>query len=149
MRTNSKVTKLGLLCGAIAPAVIAAFIIAGWLITPGYSHISDTISQLGAQGRPHPWVMNSGLIIYALLTLGFAYGVYRILGHSTGARAILFFFAIYAVCIILTAIFQIELKTPEEITNLEGTLHSVFALIAFSAMIIWMMIFARLIYNYP
>ena len=51
------------LCGVMAPPILIVFIIVAAFVTPGYSHISETVSQLGAQGRPHPEVMNAGFII--------------------------------------------------------------------------------------
>ena len=149
MQLEMNATRWLLLCGAAAPPVVGLFIIVASLVTPGYSQLSDTISQLGAWGRPHPWVMNAGFIVYAMLIIGFAYGLYRRLGRGTGAKAIWFLLAVYCVGIILVAIFQDDLKTPNEVSTLEGTLHSVFAQIAFFAMVIGMMIFARVVYRDP
>jgi len=147
--TAGRATRWLLLCGVLAPPVLAVFVIAAAAVTPGYSHLSDTVSQLGARGRPHPEVMNAGFIVYALLLSGFAHGLYRHLGRSTGARAVWLLLTICGLTIILSAIFQDDSMALGDVTTLEGILHGVFAQIAFFALVIGMTVFARVVYLKP
>jgi len=58
------------LCGLIAlQQLLIIFIVVAAAVTPGYSHVSNTVSQLGSQDRPYPWIMNTGFIIYGLLII--------------------------------------------------------------------------------
>ena len=137
-----------LLCGVIAPLVVVLFMVIAWLLTPGYSHLSETVSQLGANGKPHPEVMNTGFILFGILVNCFAYGLYRKLGRGRGAKAVWVLLGIFGTGIILSGIFQSDLG-PEMFTSLEDTLHSVFSTIAFFGLQIGMVVFARIVYFNP
>ena len=41
-----------MMCGLIAPLVVVTLIAVMASRTPGYSHVSDTVSDLAAQGVP-------------------------------------------------------------------------------------------------
>jgi hypothetical membrane protein len=126
VKTTDLIYQLLLFCGVLAIPVLVAFITTVSLITPDYSHVSDTISLLGAHGQPHPEIMNAGFIVHALLLNGFAYGLYICLGLSIGARIIW----------ILMVISGIGLTCS-------------FAQLAFFAFLIAMVVFARIIHNKP
>jgi len=127
--------------------MLVAFLVCAVLATPGYSHMAETISQLGAQGRPHPEVMNTGFIICGLLTSSFGYGLYRVLGRGTGAKAVWLLLGISGVGIILSGIFQTDPKALDTPATLEGTLHSVFATLAFLPLTIAMVVFSKVVYR--
>jgi len=137
------------LCGGAAPLVMVVFIITAALVTPGYSHLSETVSQLGAQGRPHPEVMNAGFIIYGLLINGFAYSLYRRLERHTGAKTVWLLLGIYGTGVLLSGIFQDDSKALGTVATMQGTMHSVFAMIGFFALVIGMVVFARIVYLNP
>jgi hypothetical protein len=46
-------------------AFIVSWVVAGSL-EPGYSHIDHYVSDLGARGARHPWIVNAGLITMGL-----------------------------------------------------------------------------------
>ena len=138
-----------LLCGAIAPPVLVVFLISAALVTPGYSHLSETVSQLGVRGRPHPEVINAGFIVYGLLINGFAYGLYRQLRRHRGAKTIWLLLAISGVGILLSGIVHADWEGLDAATTLEGTVHSVFAQVAFFAFAIQIIVFARIVYLKP
>ncbi len=56
---------------------------------------------------------------------------------------------VYGTGILLSAIFQDDPKTLGALAMVEGTLHSVFAMIAFFALVIGMVVFARIVYLNP
>lgn len=118
-------------------------------MTPGYSHLSETISQLGVRGRPHPEVINAGFIVYGLLINGFAYGLYRHLGRHRGAKTIWLLLAISGVGILLSGVFHADWEAPGAPTTLEGTAHAVFAQVAFFAFAIQIIVFARIVCRKP
>jgi len=147
-KTNN-IAKWLAFCGLLAPLVLAIFIIIAALITPDYSHISDTVSQLGAQGRPHPEVMSAGFILYGLLISGLAYSLYMLLGRKTGAKLVFLFLAVYGIGVVLSGFFQDGSKAPGAEMNLESTLHSVFAMIGFLSLVVTMWIFGRVVNKNP
>ena len=146
---HERTSRLLLLCGVAAPPVLVIFIAVAALVTPGYSHISETLSQLGAQGRPYPEVMSTGFIVFGLLVNCFAYGLYQLLQNQTGSRIVWLLLTIYGTAILLSGIFQGVPKAVSTATNLESTLHGVFAMIGFFALVAGMGAFARLVSRDP
>lgn len=65
-------------CGIAAPLVFIAAVIAASVNHPGYDHLKNFISELGATGAPAAGVMNfGGFLPYGLLTAAFALAVHR------------------------------------------------------------------------
>ena len=68
--------------------MLVLLIFVAWAGTrDGYSHIDDTISQLGGRGTPGAWWFTAVNLVGAALIIVFAYGVHRRLavGLATGA----------------------------------------------------------------
>ena len=65
-------------CGVLAPLVYAAAAIAAGLKYPGYDHLKNAISELGATGAPSATIMNfAGFLPYGVLMVAFALAVHR------------------------------------------------------------------------
>jgi hypothetical protein len=78
--------KLLYICGMLSPLVYIFMTILGGALRPGYSHISDTVSELFAPGSPNKALLDSIHLADALLSILFGIGVYlyiRSTGHST------------------------------------------------------------------
>ncbi len=58
------------------------------LFYPGYSHLRQTASELGARGAPHPEIFNIGLFILGAAFLISAFGFFRAL-QQLGTKPIL------------------------------------------------------------
>jgi len=147
--TNERAIQWLLFCGIAASLLLTIFVTAAVLLTPGYSPLSEPISQLGAQGRPHAEVMNAGFIIIGLLISGFAYGLYCYLGRTVLAKVVWLLLAVGSIGTILLGIFQDEWKTLGVMGTLEGNLHAVFAQVAFIAFLTCIAIFTRLAHRKP
>lgn len=65
------------LCGVIAPLLFVFMTILGGVLRPGYSHISDTVSELFSPGSPNKLLLDSLHIIFTLLLILFGIGVLR------------------------------------------------------------------------
>jgi hypothetical membrane protein len=137
------------MCGMLAPLLLAAFITATALLTTDYTPLYDTISYLGARGRPYANLMNSGFVISGLLIGAFSYGLYRRMGRGALARIMWLLLAIDSIGIVLSGVFQANSKVPGLAATPEGILHSVFAYIAFFAFLTGIATFARLTYRDP
>jgi len=132
-------------CGVIAPPILVIVIITATIVTPDYSFVSETVSQLGAHGRPYPLIMNIGFITYGLLILGFAYSTYKMFIPSKSIRTFWLMFMIYGTGVILSGFLKDDVA-GNSISTLEGFLHSLFAQVAFFALIIGIWFFARGVY---
>lgn len=75
-------------CGIIGPIIYAIVLIILGLLRPGYSHITQSMSELGEVGGPNAFIMNTiGFPLLGLLLVAFAFGLHR--GISEGKGSIL------------------------------------------------------------
>jgi hypothetical protein len=73
---NGKLKSLAL-CGILAPIVYIIALIVGNILDPSYSQIGKTISELIQQGAPNRDLLNAIFVVYNLLTIPFALGMYN------------------------------------------------------------------------
>jgi hypothetical membrane protein len=66
------------LCGIFAPVLLLSAVLIAGSLHPDYSHISQAISELGAQGAPYRSILNFvGLVPAGILTLLFSLAMFR------------------------------------------------------------------------
>jgi len=68
--------KLFFLCGMLAPVVYVGAVIVGGLKWPGYSQISQFVSELLESGAPNKALLNPLFALYNLLTIAFGFGLF-------------------------------------------------------------------------
>ena len=120
--SGDRTTRLLALCGALAPALFAiAFITAATLVTPGYSHVSQPLSELASPGTPHPWIMASGFAVYGLLCAPLGYGLFRGLGRDRLALIVFGLVSIYSAAGVVAGIFRVD--GPGMPTTWVGRVH--------------------------
>jgi hypothetical membrane protein len=66
-----------MLCGMLAPVVYVGTVILGGLLRPGYSHVSQAVSDLIATGAPNKSFLDPLFAIYNLLAIVFAVGLFQ------------------------------------------------------------------------
>jgi hypothetical membrane protein len=59
-------TRVLLRSGVAAPVLYFATLIAASLTWPGYSHVTQYVSELGSAAAPHPWLFNLGIVATGL-----------------------------------------------------------------------------------
>ena len=70
---GSLALKLGILCGVLAPLLWAAVIVLCGTLTPGFSHVTQYISELGERGSSTELLMRYGAFVpTGLMHLAFA-----------------------------------------------------------------------------
>ena len=91
--TNSSVRRLAWFAIAAQPLFVAAWVIAG-ISQPSYSHVDQSISELGARFAEHPWLVNGGFVLLGLSVAALGPGLLRVLPARASARiaAVLFVF---------------------------------------------------------
>jgi hypothetical membrane protein len=138
------------LCGFLALPVIAVFIFAATLVTPDYSHVTNTISSLGAQGRPQPWIANTGIFLYGILVLAFAYGIASRMGDSVGGKTMCVLLTINGIAAMFAAIFQAAWgDAPVEPSLLGDRVHQVAARVGFMVLTTAMLLFPLFVWSSP
>ncbi len=81
----NKTVRLLAVCGVIAPiAWVVGATVAG-LFHPGYNHVAQQLSELGAVGAPYAAVWNAAVASFGLLMVGFAFGLHRGISGSRGS----------------------------------------------------------------
>jgi Protein of unknown function (DUF998) len=142
--TRERLTQGLLWCGALAPAIAAASVFIGASLTPGYSHLADTVSQLAAKGAPHPEVIQTGLVLWGLLLEGFAWGAYRRLRGVSGARAFALALVLSGCAVQLAAFVRDDPNLASAPSTVAGAIHGSLATVAFLALLGAIFLFARM-----
>jgi hypothetical membrane protein len=143
MRPKYNLDRIGrhlLLCGVFAPVIMMVAIIVVGQITPHYSPISDTISQMGTPDSPYAPVLNCGFVIYSILIALTAYGFHRRLRYAAMGKTLVILLGVHAVGIILLMVFPDTLDFPGKHFT-DDILHNVFSAIAYPALLVGMLVF--------
>jgi uncharacterized protein DUF998 len=76
-RTPDRPSRLAI-TGLLAPVVFILAALAASVRQPGYDHLKNFVSELGATGAPAAGIMNfGGFLVYGLLMMAFAWAVHR------------------------------------------------------------------------
>jgi len=99
---NSKfLDRILIVSGIVAPVVLLLSVLISGNLYPGYSHLSQAISELGTQDVPHNAILNYvGLVPSGILTFLFSLAMFR---NLKGGPALL----ISSVCVALVGISRI------------------------------------------
>jgi hypothetical protein len=71
------------LCGMLAPVLFVFMAILGGALRPGYSHISETVSELMSPGSPNKPLLDIFHTIFALLLICFGTGIRQFVRRRT------------------------------------------------------------------
>jgi hypothetical membrane protein len=99
-------------CGIAAPLVFTAAVIAASANHPGYDHLKNFISELGATGAPAAGVMNfAGFLPYGLLMVAFALAVHRGVRADAGGWLGPSILALYGLAYVAVAVSPCDPRT--------------------------------------
>jgi len=114
-----------LLCGALSSLVYVANVVVGGLLTPGYSHVRNAVSELTQAGAPHAVVLGALYVVSGLLLAAFGVAVslesYRTSRRVVTGGALISLFAVLA-ALLGTVFPQDPIGAP---STLPGTMHLV------------------------
>jgi drug/metabolite transporter (DMT)-like permease len=128
---------------AFAPPVVVATIVAATRLTPGYSSISETLSQLAVDGRPHPRIVAAGLVVAALMLEGFAWALGRRLADRARGTRIAVLIAVAGVAVAAAAFIHDDPNVPHGPATASGAIHGGLASVAFGSLIVALFLFVR------
>ncbi len=112
--------------GIIGPIVYAVVVGVLGFLQPDYSHVSQTMSELGADGARYPLVMNTaGLPLLGLSAIALAVGLHHGVGSNRGAWTGPALIAVAGACLIMAAVFPCDPGGVDRTTT--GTVHGIFA----------------------
>ena len=138
---SANLPRLAAAAAALAPVVFTVTFVAATLRTPGYSHMTDTVSALATVGRPHASLASASFIAYGTLVLPLGYAFARAMG-ARGRRGLglvlLALFALYGLSDMLAGVFTDDLPG---VSTTEGIAHDIIARVGFSAITAIMFVF--------
>jgi hypothetical membrane protein len=131
---KDRFNKIVLSLSLLVPILMMAVIIIVGQITPNYSPITNSISQMGAWIQPYSVILNSAYIIYGILIITIAYILSKNLPHSTLVRALLTLLVIHALGSICLALFPDKLDTPGVLVD--NTIHNIFSGVSYVSLLL-------------
>jgi hypothetical membrane protein len=73
-------------CGIIAPILYVMLIIVEGLLRPGYSQVSQAMSELGQNGTPNATLQDANFVIDGILLIALAVGLHKGINQGAGSR---------------------------------------------------------------
>jgi hypothetical protein len=124
-------------------------LIAGSL-TPEYSHVSQYISELGAQGAPHEWsVRFFGFLPAGVLLLGFCFFAYRALPRSRITALGLLGLGVFAAGYLVAAAFPCDPGCRPRIPSTSQIVHNAGGFIGYLLAPAFVLALARAAHSWP
>lgn len=123
------------LCGMAGPIAYVVVVAVLGCLEPGYSHVRQSMSELGAVCAPYAVVMNTaGLPLLGALLMAFALGLSRGVVHSNSLKVGVVLVALSGFSLIMTAVFPCDPGCVD--VSVTGRTHSVVATIAAFALLL-------------
>ena len=123
-----------LLAGLAAPIVLAVAVVVAGRFEPGYSHISQFVSELGAVGASNRIVFSyGGLFLSGLLTVLFALGMYLLVKPSQSFVASSLLAALAGFGRLVAGVFPCDAGCVIENMSFLATLHALAGFAALSS----------------
>ncbi len=119
------------ICGIAGPVLFAVVIVILAALRPGYSHLSGTISGLGAVGAPNAVFVTADFVVLGALLVAFAVGLHRGIGEGRGSRVGPALLAVGGVGFVLWG-FPADFEDPQSFTAL---VHGIGGFIAFALIV--------------
>ena len=133
----------------MAPPWFILAVAVATLLTPGYSHIHQTVSELAAPGTPHPEVLQIGFAVYGVLVLGPTLALHQALRGRPGAPLLCALMLAYSVTSISGAIFRDDLNRPVARLLTVGQMHDYMAMATYGAILGAMLLVPWLVRDRP
>lgn len=122
-------SKLALTTGMLGSLAVVLLTVIGAANFPNYSHASQFISELGADGAPHARLINFGGFLPAgIFIIAFAFFAWRSLPRSGGTTFGMFGLALFALGYLVAVVFPCEPGCRPAAPTLSQGIHNLFGL---------------------
>jgi hypothetical protein len=129
---SQSAARLSALAALACFVVMALMVVVAGAFTPGYSHLSQFISELGARGSPHEWVVRlAGFLPSGLLLLAFCRFAYAALPRSAGTTLGLIGLALYAAGYLVAAAYPCDLGCRPDKPSASQLIHNAAGLLGY------------------
>lgn len=130
MPESNQTVRRFALAGIFGPIVWWSLIVINGAITPGYSHVSDFISALGAVGAPYAFIQQINFVIFGGSVLALAVGLHSWFGDGRRPPVATALVGVFGLGVILAAVFPQNPAAPDSFTD---TMHTGVSIVAFLA----------------
>src|SRR5713101_6969529 len=93
--------KLFALSGIIAPLLFGGLLFVEGLLRPGYSHVTQAISELGQVGTPYAVIQDANFVLTGLLILLFVVGLRRRISQGRASKVGIGLLFVFPVVLVL------------------------------------------------
>ncbi len=121
------------LCGVVAPLVFVVLVIVAGRHYPGYSHVTQAISELGGVDAPSPMIQNTNFAVAGLLIAAFTLGLQRALGDAARARLGTALVAAFGAACVAHAFLPCDAGC--EFVSVTGSAHNLVGLAGFASVV--------------
>jgi len=144
-RDCSTAQSLLAICGIIGPILKSIVVATLAFLWPGYSHVSQFMSELGAIDAPNAIVMSVTLVVFGFLMICFAFGLHKGIGQGKGSIVGPVLVAIYGAGQVGNGIFPCApgCADPWEIGSFTGMMHTVTSYVGYVAILLAMLVISR------
>jgi Protein of unknown function (DUF998) len=150
IHSSSSLQKLAKLTAYGALVVVIILVVVAGAFTPGYNHIAQLISELGASGSRYGWpVRFAGFLPAGLLLLTFCFFAYRLLQKARGTTFGLIGLAIYAVGYLVAAAFPCDLGCRPNAPSASQMIHNAGGLVGYLLAPVFLFSLARAARTWP
>jgi hypothetical protein len=110
--------------GLLAPLVFSCAALAAGALSPGYDHLKNFVSELGATGAPAAGIMNyGGFLVYGLLMMAFAWAVHRGMRVDSGGWLGPMVLALYGLAYVGVALASCDAGCQAAVPSVHHRLH--------------------------
>jgi sulfite exporter TauE/SafE len=121
--SNGKIQALAI-CGILSPIVYVVTVALGGFLDPSYSHIGKTVSELVESGAPNRDLLNILLVVYNVLIIPFAIGLYFGLKNGLSQSLVLVTLVLTGILGTIVTVF-FPLDAAGQSVTFTGTMHLV------------------------
>lgn len=124
--------KLAMFCAVLGALWLLAMVIVGGATFPGYSHVSQYISELGANGAPQGWLVSyAGFLPVGVLIC--AFGVFAWLAAPRSLLSTLGFIGVelFSVGYVAATFFRCDYGCRPEEPSVSQQMHNMFGLLGY------------------
>ena len=131
---TARMAKMAMYSAALYAASIVLLALLAGAATPGYSHLSQFISELGARGALHEYkVRFGGFLPGGVFLLAYCYAAWRVLPRSGGATLAIVGIALYALGYVAAAAMPCAPGCRPEEPSLSQFIHNAVGLAGYLA----------------
>lgn len=141
---------LAIVSSLVSALAFASLTVVGAINTPGYSHVSQYISELGANGAPQEFpVRFFGFLPAGLALLLFSVAAYCSLPRSRTTTFGLLGLAVYALGYVTAAFFPCDLGCRPAVPSMSQVIHNAVGLVGYVAAPLFLFALARSSRTWP